>query len=142
MRRPPRNPRDPLFGRSLVGWSLLQGASVLLILSAVFLATLEHADETEARALTFTTLIVANLALILTNRSWSRTLWASLRVTNRALWWVVASALGMLGAVLYVPALREIFRMAPLHGDDLLLCLGAGVVGVVWFEVVKMMRRG
>jgi Ca2+-transporting ATPase len=141
MRRPPRNPRDPLFGRSLVGWSLLQGASVLLILSAVFLATLEHADETEARALTFTTLIVANLALILTNRSWSRTLWASLRVTNRALWWVVASALGMLGAVLYVPALREIFRMAPLHGDDLLLCLGAGVVGVVWFEVVKMMRR-
>ena len=141
MRRPPRNPRDPLFGRALVGWSLLQGASVLLILSAVFLATLERADETEARALTFTTLIVANLALILTNRSWSRTLWASVRQQNRALWWVVASALGMLGVVLYAPALREIFRMAPLHGDDLLLCLGAGVVSVAWFEVVKLMRR-
>jgi Ca2+-transporting ATPase len=142
MRRPPRDPRAPLFGRSLVGLSLLQGLSVLAILSAVFLVTLWRGqDEDEARALTFTTLIVANLALILSNRSWSRTMWETLRQTNRALWWVIASALGMLGVVLYVPALRVVFRMAPLHTDDLLLCLSAGIVGVTWFEALKVIRR-
>jgi Ca2+-transporting ATPase len=34
--------------------------------------------ERDARALTFTTLIVANLCLILTNRSWTRTILGSL----------------------------------------------------------------
>ena len=142
MRRPPRDPREALFSRSLVGLSLLQGVSVLVILSAVFLVTLWRGkDEGEARALTFTALIVANLALILTNRSWSRTMWDTLGQPNRALWWVMGSALGMLGLVLYVPALREVFRMAPLHANDLGLCLGAGVVGVAWFETLKVIRR-
>jgi Ca2+-transporting ATPase len=142
MRRPPRDPREALFSRSLMGLSLLQGVSVLLIMSAVFLGTLWRGkDEGEARALTFTALIVANLALILTNRSWSRTMWDTLGQPNRALWWVMGSALGMLGLVLYVPTLRQAFRMAPLHANDLSLCLGAGMVGVAWFETLKVIRR-
>jgi len=142
MRRCPRNPREPLFGRSLVGLSVLQGASVLLILSAVFLVTLWRGQsEDEARALTFSTLIVANLALILTNRSWSQTIWETMGQPNPALWWVVGSGLALLGLVLSVPALRRMFRMAELHGSDLLLCLCAGVVGVVWFETLKVVRR-
>jgi hypothetical protein len=40
-----------------------------------------------------------------------------------------------------VPALRAVFRMATLHGDDLLVCLGAGAVGVAWFEALKVIRR-
>ncbi len=142
MRRPPRDPRVALFGGALLVPSLLQGLSVLLILSAIFLSTLWRGkDELEARALTFTTLIVANVALILTNRSWSRTMWETLRQTNRALWWVVGSAFGLLALVLYAPALRAVFRMGVLHGDDLLVCVGAGVVGVTWFEALKVLRR-
>ena len=54
---------------------------------------------------------------------------------------MTASALGMLGVVLSVPALRDVFRMGPLHTDDLLLCLGAAVTSVAWFEALKVMRR-
>ena len=46
----------------------------------------------EARTLTFTTLIVANLGLILTNRSWSRTILATFRSPNAALGWVMGGA--------------------------------------------------
>ncbi len=90
MNRPPRNSQEPLFSRRTLIMSLLQGASVLLIVLAVFAIALYRGQgEFEARALTFTTLIIANLGLILTNRSWSRTILSTLRSPNAALWWVL-----------------------------------------------------
>jgi Ca2+-transporting ATPase len=145
MRRPPRDPRAPLYSARLVGVSLLQGAVVLGLLLAVYLVTLGRgAGELEARALTFTTLVIANLALITVNRSWTRTLIATLRVRNLAQWWTIGGALAFLGLVLYVPALRALFRLATLHVDDLALALAAGLGGVVWFEIGKVLnpRRG
>ncbi|HLF22454.1 MAG TPA: cation-translocating P-type ATPase C-terminal domain-containing protein, partial [Burkholderiales bacterium] len=94
-------------------------------------------EETEARALTFTALIMSNLALVLTNRSWSRSALAMLRAPNPALWWVVGATLAGLSVVLYVPALRSIFRFSQLHADDLLFCAVAGAFGVAWFEWFK-----
>ena len=94
----------------------------------------------QARALTFTALIVANLALILTNRSWSRGSSATLRTPNTALWWVLGGAVVFLGLVLYVPALRQLFRFGVLHAVDLAICLAAGVVSVAWFEGLKAIR--
>jgi Ca2+-transporting ATPase len=73
--------------------------------------------------LTFTTLIVANVGLILTNRSWSRTTLVSLRTPNPVLWWVVGGVTAFLACVLYFPFLRDLFHFSVLHPDDLLLCL-------------------
>jgi Ca2+-transporting ATPase len=97
-------------------------------------------SEDQARALTFTGLIVANLALILTNRSWSRGILATLRTPNKALWYVLGGAVVFLGLVLYVPALRQLFRFGVLHPVDLVICLAAGVVSVAWFEAYKAIK--
>ncbi|MBI3996976.1 MAG: cation-translocating P-type ATPase [Candidatus Omnitrophica bacterium] len=140
MTRPPRHPQEPLFGARTVILSLLQGMSVLLIVLAVFVvARARGHTEGEARALTFTTLIIANLALILTNRSWSRSILSTLREPNAALWWVMAGALTVLALVLSVPWLRELFRFAALHMDDLIVCLVAGTVSILWFEGLKVL---
>jgi len=142
MRRPPRDPRKPLFNGSMVALSLLQGLSVLMILLVVFLISLYRGQGVqEARALTFTTLVVANLSLILTNRSWSRTIWATLRSANIALGWVFGGAIILLLLVLYVPFLRKLFHFAFLHPDDLLICLFAGVCSILWFEGVKVFKK-
>jgi Ca2+-transporting ATPase len=143
MRRPPRNPEEPLFnGRTLLV-SLLQGASVLLITTAVFvIAHLRGEAETNTRALTFTTLVIANVALILTNRSWSRSIVVTLRLRNPALNWVLGGAIAVLTVVLYVPFLRDLFRFSTLHSIDLLICLVAGVFSVLWFEVMKLFGPG
>ncbi len=92
----------------------------------------------DSRALAFTTLIVANLGLILANRSWSRTILATLRTPNPALWWVLGGAVAFLGLVLYVPSLTSLFRFDRLHLDDLVVCLASGVVSVLWFEGLKL----
>ncbi len=119
--------------------SLLQGVSVLLIVLAVFAIALYRGQgESDARALTFTTLIIANLGLILTNRSWSRTILSTLRSPNTALWWVLGGAAVFLGLVLYVPFLRSLFRFSTLHPLDLVICLSSGMVSILWFEGLKM----
>ena len=141
MNRPPRNPKRPLFNKRMLALSLLQGLSVLGILVVVFyIALYRGRGAMEARTLTFTTLIVANLALILTNRSWSRTIWASFRSPNAALGWVMGGAVAFLGLALYLPFLRNLFHFNTLHPDDLLLCLFAGVFSILWFEGLKVFR--
>jgi Ca2+-transporting ATPase len=116
MRRPPRDPKARLFGKRLVGLSLLQGASVLTILLAVFLLTLQRGKgELEARSVAFATLMIANLALIFVNRSWHRSLFETLRAPNQALWWVTGAGGAFLALTLYVPLLRELFRFTALQ---------------------------
>ena len=139
MNRPPRDPKKPLFGGRTLALSLLQGVSVLLIVLAVFgIALYRGQGELEARALTFTTLVIANLSLIFTNRSWSRTILAILRSPNAAMWWVVGGALVFLGLVLYIPFLRDLFHFATLHAVDLAISLAAGMATILWLEGLKI----
>ncbi len=142
MDRPPRPPREPLFSRRTLRLVLLQGLSVLAVLVAVFaIAYYRGQGEFDARTLAFTTLIIANLSLILTNRSWSRPALATLNTPNPALWWVLGGGLIFLGVILYVPLLQNLFRFSFLHPIDLAICLAAGVLSTLWFEVLKLWPR-
>jgi Ca2+-transporting ATPase len=142
MRRPPRDPQLPLFDHRTLLLSFLQGASVLVIALGVFIiAHLRGEPETTTRGLTFTTFIIANLALILANRSWTRPIVATLRSPNPALWWVIGGALAILIIVLYVPFARDLFRFSRLHSIDLVICVAAGVFSVMWFEALKIFGR-
>jgi Ca2+-transporting ATPase len=142
MKRPPRTLGAPLFDKSMIAFSLLQGAVVLLVVLAVYAISLYRGQgELDARTLCFTTLIVANLGLILTNRSWSRSILSTFRLPNAALWWVLGGAALFLGTVLYLPFLKELFRFDTLHATDLILCLSAGIISILWFEVFKIFRN-
>jgi len=140
MRRAPRDPRAPLFGRRVVGLSLLQGVSVLVVVLAVYVTSLRLGQpEAETRSLTFATFLVANLALIFTNRSWSRVIFAS-SLKDKTLWAVTFGALAFLALIIYVRPLAGLFRFEPLGALDVALCFGAGASSVAWFEGVKLFR--
>ena len=85
----------------------------------------------------FTALIVANLGLIFTNRSWSEASWRKRLFHNPSLWWVTLGSAGFLALVLMVPGLRTLFHFSKLHGGDIALCLLAGTASVAWFEILK-----
>ena len=110
MERPPRNPRVPMFGKPTIFLSLMQGASVLLsVLAIYFFASYRGLDEFVVRAMTFTTLVIGNLGLIYINRSQSRLIITTLHERNIALWLITAGVIVGLGLVLYVPLLRDLF---------------------------------
>jgi len=142
MRRPPRSATARLFGRRLWLISLSLGLSVTVVLLGAY-AIARHLGrgEAEARAMTFTILILANLGLILVNRSWERTVATTARARNPTLWWVIGGALVFLATTLYVAPLRALFHFDVLHGVDLAICAGAASLGLGWFELGKLRRR-
>ncbi len=141
MQRPPRNPKEPLFGRRTLALAVLQGSGILAIALAIFmLALYRRQGELDARALTFTTLILANLGLILSESSTSRLSLKILQSPNAALWWVICGGLFFLVIVLYVPFLRHLFSFSFLHPLDLVICLGGGAIGLLWFELLKLLN--
>jgi Ca2+-transporting ATPase len=142
MNRPPRKKESRLFTPKTLALSLLQGFVVLGIILIVYAnALLRGFGESEVRTMTFFTIVIANLCLILTNRSWSETLLHSLRSPNRALRWVFAGTISCLIAVLYIPQLQDLFRFAAVPLPDLVLCAGLGVLSIVWFEIYKYIGK-
>jgi Ca2+-transporting ATPase len=83
---------------------------------------------------------MGNLALIFTNRSWTLTVWQSLRSMNRSLWAIAIGTILALLLVLYVPLLRNLFHFSVLHPSDVLIAVLAGFFGVVWFEALKLVN--
>jgi Ca2+-transporting ATPase len=142
MQRSPRNPKEPLFGRKTVGLAVLQGSGILAIVLAIFVVTLYRGQgELDARALTFTTLILANLGLILSESSTAPLSPKILRSPNAALRWVLSGGLFFLAIVLYVPFLRQLFSFSFLHPIDLVICLGGGIISLLWFELLKQTAK-
>lgn len=142
MKRKPRNKNDAVFGVKPVLISLLQGFVVLGIVITVFLLSGKlKASENEARTMAFATVVISNLCLILTNLSWTRSVFEIIRDPNPAMWWVISGAVVLISAVLYVPALRELFGFGALHFNDILICLGAGFVSIAWFEIAKVLMK-
>ena len=142
MKRPPRSPKEPLFGLRLLVNSFTQGAAVLLAVALLYWLVLQLGySEQRCRAMAFSALVLGNAAMILSNRSQSRSIIEMLRMPNRALWWVVTGALGGLALALYVPAAQRIFGFEPLSLNDLGICLLAASAGVLWSELSRLVVR-
>ncbi len=141
---PPRGLGEPMFDRRVLTIAFLQGASVLAAVFAVYLWTIVSGrSEGVVRALTFATLVIGNLALILVNRSWRLGIVRSfIERKNRTLAWILGVAGVFLVLLLTVPALRAIFHFDPILPTDWLVVLVAGLIGVAWFEVYKAVTRG
>jgi Ca2+-transporting ATPase len=138
MNRPPRHKDEGLFTKKTLALSLLQGFVVLAVVLIVYMNSMVRGfGEAEVRTLTFTTIVIANLCLILTNRSWSETIVSTLRTPNRAMVWVFTGTIICLILVLSIPVLQNLFRFGKVPFVDLLVCTVAGVVSVVWFECYK-----
>ena len=94
MNRPPKGINEPFFGASKILFSCLQGVGILAISLAVYFIGLYFAYEAnEVRAMAFTTLIVSNIAVILTNRSWTDNIFRIIATPNKAVLWVVGGAI-------------------------------------------------
>jgi len=142
MQRPPRDPQEPLFNLRMLAASFALGLTMLAAVFAAYWWALDSGrSEAQARTVAFAAIVLSNLALLLATRSRTRTVLATLAEPNAALWAITLGALAALGAAIYVPAAAAIFRFAPLGAAELAVAAGAGLAGVAWVELLKLMRR-
>jgi P-type Ca2+ transporter type 2C len=138
MHRPPRPSSSRLLNGRIIGAAMLQGLGSLIIAVSLYGWTLTHGvGEDSARAMVFTAIVLGNIGLIFANRSYSARFTDLLRGDNPALWWVVGAALVALSAVLWIEPAREIFRFDVITWQQLLICIAAAAVMLLWFEVCK-----
>jgi len=143
MRRPPRDPNQPLFSTRRIVWSLAQGAVVLLFVSGLYILALGRGlPEPDARALTFAALVATNLGLVLVNRTRGAHVWRRAGDKNVALWWVVAVTIAVLSVIVTVPQIRDLFHFGPLHADDIAIATGSGFVVLLVLGVAKRFVPG
>ena len=141
MNRPPKRIDEHFFGAKKIWFSCLQGLGILIITLAVYLIGLRLGyDDKEVRAMTFITLIVSNISVILTNRSWSHNIFKIIATPNRALLWVGGSAFFFLALILNIPFFLNLFQFHKLGLINIVICCLAGLSTIVWFEIYKMFK--
>jgi len=141
MQRPPRSPDARLFDRELLKLGFMQGSVLLVVVLAIFgFALYRGLGADEARAFTFTALVLASIGLIFTNRSRSRSALATLQSPNVALWWITTGAVAGLSLILFLPVLSELFSFGKLHPTEVVFCLLAGFATFGLFEAFKLAR--
>ncbi|MEG1644046.1 MAG: cation-translocating P-type ATPase, partial [Bacteroidales bacterium] len=141
MSRPPRKTNEPFFGAKKILISCFQGVWVLASTLAIYFITLKLGYQTgEVRAMTFTTLIIANIMNILTNRSWSESIFTILRTPNPTVKWVAGGALLFISLVLTIPFLLQLFQFSPISVWEVLISITVGISTILWFELYKHFR--
>ena len=141
MSRPPKKLDEPFFGARKIIFSCLQGVGILLVTLAVYLGGLYYSFEpNQVRAMAFTTLIISNITVILTNRSWTDNIFKIIATPNKAVLWVVGGAIFFLALILNVPFFLELFQFDKLKFMHILICILAGVSTIIWFEIYKRIR--
>jgi Ca2+-transporting ATPase len=142
MRRPPRAASARLFDPRMLAASVGQGAAILVGAALLYgNAIVAGAPEDTARAMGFSAIVLANIALIVGNSSRHPGLRDLLR-PNPAMWSIVGGAVVALVTVLYVPALQEIFRFGTLSGAALLLSALPALVVLSAMTLAKSLGVG
>jgi Ca2+-transporting ATPase len=139
MKRPPRRPDELLFGPRHLAAAVWQGVVVLMAIAAYFGWALAVAPEAEARGAAFASLVVANLALALSDSSGGRA--GLFDRSHFAFWFITAAALGVLLTVLYVPALAAVLHVAPPELTLLGVGFATALVAGGWPGALRILRR-
>ncbi|MBS0149585.1 MAG: cation-translocating P-type ATPase [Nitrospira sp.] len=143
MQQPPRQTEARLLdgGRlwAIAGEGLLLAVIALSTFSLSLFIWQQPIDQ--ARTVTFTVMVVAQLVHAFNCRSDRWSLFHVGVTTNRALIWALAASLALQVGILTIPILEPIFKVAPLPIEDWELMVAMGLLPLVVVEGVKWLRR-
>ena len=142
MQQPPRDPKQPFFGKQTMLQSILYGLIILLSVCAT-LITAQLLNETPQtiRALCYGTLMFANLLLVLQVLHRSKTEWQTLLDNKAIIWIIFAIALTALLAAWFVPFFQNLFSFEPPHWKSIGYALGYALLGSFMMRWVKASLR-
>jgi P-type Ca2+ transporter type 2C len=141
MNHSPHNRKNGLFTWNELLTAIMQGLFItlgVLILYYVFMNSNHSIEET--RTIVFTTLIFANVFLTFASRSLTKTLYHTSRYNNSFSPVIIIASTLFIILLHYNPFVRNLFKLAPVSLNELLLSFGVAFASVIWFEVYKMIR--
>ncbi len=143
MQRPPRDPNEKLLPASGLLKSVVQGLMMFIASFGLYYAALcRTGDAALARSLGLSVLAIANLLLVNVNSSEIMPVWRSvgLLIKDKVMWLTAGGTMAGLIAALYTP-LNGLLKLSPLSIGQLGLTLGVAAAAVLWYEIVKAVKR-
>ncbi|RAJ09094.1 Ca2+-transporting ATPase [Arenibacter echinorum] len=122
--------------------SIIQGLVITLgSLSVYQYAVLESHNESVTRTMVFMVLISSNIFLTLVNRSFYYSIWTTLKYKNNLVPLIIGITLILSALLLFVPPLTSFFQFETLTFKQLGIAVMAGMMSVLWYEIVKGIKR-
>jgi Ca2+-transporting ATPase len=140
MHQPPRSPSESILGRGM-GWQIGISGVLLGILSLAVGYWEWRQGTPHWQTMVFTTLTFGQMAAVLSLRSESESFFRFGIRHNPMLIGAVALTVVLQLAVTYIPFLQNLFETQALTLNELLLCIGLGLVMLLSVEVEKRLFR-
>lgn len=142
MKRPPRDPNQKFFGGKKIAYGIFQGLVLLTVVLIVYFQSIGdgHTDK-EIRTITFSTLLIGNVALILTNLSKTRNIFFVMYERNKALRIILFLALLILLLVITIPMLQQLFSFEYAGFKHFIPVFIGVTIFLLLFETVKWLRN-
>jgi Ca2+-transporting ATPase len=143
MQRPPRDPAARFLDRDRILMLMGQGLFMGAVAAAIFAITVHvlGQDLKVARTMTFTVLVLMQLAHAFNCRSDRHSLVTLGFRTNPALVWAVAGSALLQILLVQMPWTQVLFKLAPLSAAQWLAALVLGLLPLAAMEMWKMARR-
>lgn len=139
---PPRERKMGLFRENELLISIIQGVIIAGgVLALYYFFMKENYSVAETRTIVFTTLVLSNIFLTFVDRSFTENFTRTIFYKNNLAVWIFIISVFFLSAIHLVPFIRDIFQLAPIDVNDILICAVVSFVSVMWFEVYKMNLR-
>lgn len=137
MKRPPRRIDASPFSLSNVGYALIQGSGIALILIAgdYFLQQMEWSDA-QIRISVFIAFVLTLFFLILANRTLTDTIKLKLKESNPWIVYMLGGVTLILSAVTFIPLLREIMRFSPMDIQTAVASLIFLTASGLWLQIL------
>ncbi|MET7028060.1 cation-translocating P-type ATPase [Sediminicola luteus] len=135
------------FSKTFFSWrelmtSVIQGLAITAGTLTVYqLAVSNYFTENTTRAMVFTTLIAANIFLTLVNRSFYFSALTTLKYKNNLVGLIIGITVALTGVLLYIDPFTAFFQFESLTSDQLWTSIGIGFISVIWYELVKAIKR-
>jgi Ca2+-transporting ATPase len=142
MKKPPRNPKEPIINRSMRKTVALRAAFLTVGALGAFLYGLFVSDSYAiAVTMCFFVLVAGELLAAFPARCENAVLFKRGLFANTFLNISVALSLGILSATIYVPFLNELFTTVPLTFPQLTVSMGFVMIPVLGSELTKGRKR-
>lgn len=142
MTQKPRPFTTTFFNWSELTISIIQGLVITAGTLSVYMYSVSQGySETLTRTMTFSVLITANIFLTLINRSFYYSVFTTLKYKNNMVLLIISITIVICAALFYIKPLTKFFEFESLTILQLLICIGAGFLSVIWYEGVKWKKR-
>ena len=142
MTQKPRPFTATFFNWKELSTSIIQGLVITIgTLFCYQFAIYQGFNEQVTRTMIFVVLVTANVFLTLVNRSFYYSIFTTMRYKNNLVPIIIGITIAITGLILYIKPLTKFFAFEHLSVTQLSIAIGIGLISVVWYELVKLVKR-